>query len=490
MGKRRFNLHLLLLSGCYCYAYLFFNRLFFNPADASRFHPVFIQVAIAIVAAVLYFVLRRARSAIDVKPTPKLCGAVIALCIASMAIDFAGVGRPADQVIPFQTIACLLFGAGFVLYALVWTRLYERLSLSDVLVAMAGSLLVSTIVRLLTYTSIYGSIVASCIFCALIGLSLFMANRAMTASSADAPSSSNAIQDADDLRGASVFEFKGIPLSVPMEKTLPFQPLERSFLSRIWTPLLALACIGFGTGLTWGESAATSYDGELSLAAAIAVAALAVFVSFMQKSSAKNYSVFYGVAFPFATLLLLASLLAGDSGIHGAFVWVLGFSYYFALALVELCSITALVSIAQTNGVSSSSAILAKFAVYACGTFVGKLTYFAFGQQSVNTILCIVLMSYIAYNIFVLARNQIEDTKHSAASALESVADAMGERFGLTAREREILVCLLEGRTYEGTGRALFISASTVKTHVKHVYEKMGVKNRDELVEMIFGSTK
>jgi DNA-binding CsgD family transcriptional regulator len=49
---------------------------------------------------------------------------------------------------------------------------------------------------------------------------------------------------------------------------------------------------------------------------------------------------------------------------------------------------------------------------------------------------------------------------------------------GLTVREVQVLRLLAHGKTGKEIGRALFISPSTVHTHTRHVYEKIGVSTR------------
>ena len=51
----------------------------------------------------------------------------------------------------------------------------------------------------------------------------------------------------------------------------------------------------------------------------------------------------------------------------------------------------------------------------------------------------------------------------------------------LSKRENEIASLLLQGKTTKETADALFVSVSTVKTHIQHIYEKTGVRNRAEL---------
>lgn len=59
------------------------------------------------------------------------------------------------------------------------------------------------------------------------------------------------------------------------------------------------------------------------------------------------------------------------------------------------------------------------------------------------------------------------------------------ERFGLTRREVEILHLLARGRTNKEIAADLYISPLTVRTHLEHVYEKLGVGNRTEAVARI-----
>lgn len=52
----------------------------------------------------------------------------------------------------------------------------------------------------------------------------------------------------------------------------------------------------------------------------------------------------------------------------------------------------------------------------------------------------------------------------------------------LTERENEITAQLLTGKTYRKIAEELYVSENTVKTHVKNIYSKSGVKSRTELM--------
>ena len=52
----------------------------------------------------------------------------------------------------------------------------------------------------------------------------------------------------------------------------------------------------------------------------------------------------------------------------------------------------------------------------------------------------------------------------------------------LSDRELEVLTCLADGQTTSQIASRLFISENTVKTHVRHILEKMEASNRTEAV--------
>lgn len=71
----------------------------------------------------------------------------------------------------------------------------------------------------------------------------------------------------------------------------------------------------------------------------------------------------------------------------------------------------------------------------------------------------------------------------SGRAALESFA----ARRGLTKREVEGLLLLAEGRNEPYIESALGISRTTVKTHITHIYRKVGVSSRQQLIDVLRG---
>jgi DNA-binding CsgD family transcriptional regulator len=61
-------------------------------------------------------------------------------------------------------------------------------------------------------------------------------------------------------------------------------------------------------------------------------------------------------------------------------------------------------------------------------------------------------------------------------------ASATGQIFGLTAREREVLQLVAEGRRNAEIADKLVISSHTVDRHLEHIFTKLDVRNRTEAV--------
>lgn len=57
----------------------------------------------------------------------------------------------------------------------------------------------------------------------------------------------------------------------------------------------------------------------------------------------------------------------------------------------------------------------------------------------------------------------------------------------LTARQQEIIDCVLHGYTNEEIAKKLFISVSTVKTHLNNIYKELNVTNRLGLYSKLVG---
>jgi DNA-binding NarL/FixJ family response regulator len=63
-----------------------------------------------------------------------------------------------------------------------------------------------------------------------------------------------------------------------------------------------------------------------------------------------------------------------------------------------------------------------------------------------------------------------------------TLAENRTKDYGLSNREMEVLQLLSEGKTNKQIAKDLWISEQTVKTHVAHIFEKLGTSDRTETV--------
>lgn len=62
---------------------------------------------------------------------------------------------------------------------------------------------------------------------------------------------------------------------------------------------------------------------------------------------------------------------------------------------------------------------------------------------------------------------------------------AISEEYRLTPREAEVFCLLAQGRTRAFIQEELVLSASTVKTHVSHIYTKLAIRDRQEMMDLV-----
>ncbi|MDO5042605.1 MAG: helix-turn-helix transcriptional regulator [Slackia sp.] len=87
--------------------------------------------------------------------------------------------------------------------------------------------------------------------------------------------------------------------------------------------------------------------------------------------------------------------------------------------------------------------------------------------------------------------NEIENTPYESSleGHFEQACTTFATDWGLSARESEVFTLIANGRDVPYIERELVLAKSTVKTHIKHIYEKCGVSSRQDLLDL-FASYK
>lgn len=70
-------------------------------------------------------------------------------------------------------------------------------------------------------------------------------------------------------------------------------------------------------------------------------------------------------------------------------------------------------------------------------------------------------------------------------SEIDEICNEVASEFVLSEREAEILKLIAKGNTANGIANKLFISPNTVNTHIRHIYDKVGIHKRSEFLEYL-----
>jgi DNA-binding CsgD family transcriptional regulator len=76
-------------------------------------------------------------------------------------------------------------------------------------------------------------------------------------------------------------------------------------------------------------------------------------------------------------------------------------------------------------------------------------------------------------------------TPDLAKPTFEDACASVAAEFSLTARESEALVLLARGRTLVIIARDLQIAKGTARTHIEHIYAKLGIHKQQELIDLV-----
>lgn len=107
-----------------------------------------------------------------------------------------------------------------------------------------------------------------------------------------------------------------------------------------------------------------------------------------------------------------------------------------------------------------------------------NVVYFSsyYGISQINYINSLLLIPFIlivlSLGIFIEQNKQKEKLKQI-------------DRFKLTAKEKEVVLLILQKKKNKEIADELFVEISTIKTHINNIYKKVQVKNRKELINKI-----
>lgn len=226
-----------------------------------------------------------------------------------------------------------------------------------------------------------------------------------------------------------------------------------------------------------------------------------------------------GCVLLFISAAMILSMFAASESF--ALTSVLLYSgYYLFLAMVYL-ALGPIVAATETDSIRLfSGAMIANVGGLLIGTVLGGLDSWIGGEAATMVVLAVTYMILLAgmallhgrsYSLFRINSFDEEDysfeflasagqamAKDNEGSFPPGIACAqssfgmtaelcpiVGERYGLSGREKEVLSELVRGKTISSIAEDLFLSENTIKAHTKAIYRKLGVHSREELFECV-----
>lgn len=103
-------------------------------------------------------------------------------------------------------------------------------------------------------------------------------------------------------------------------------------------------------------------------------------------------------------------------------------------------------------------------------------------QPIVMVISCESILVLALY--FAVRKSQL-GTHIKSRTEIEDACSQLSHQYGLSPREGEVFLLLARGRSQERIQEELHIARSTATTHIHHIYQKLNVHSKQELIDLV-----
>lgn len=286
-------------------------------------------------------------------------------------------------------------------------------------------------------------------------------------------------------------------------KDAPYRQGETQRTNWSISPRPIILLVAFGFSNTVIRSFLGTED-QATVLLGVCAAALCVLIAVVWRFGTFEIKALYQVSVPVLVAGALFVLMSGEwCGVAAAFCSNAAFALFSVFVTAVFCGI------AYRYGVNAVWMFGITQASLTFGSFAGKMLSAWGGAFLFDPPMLVVTMSALVVMLVALSMVLVSDrdftttwgiTERNGEGEGRSWVDEeermvqrcarMAQRFGLTRREEEVLVLMMRGYTLSRIGEALFVADSTMKTHSRHIYRKVGVQNRQELQEFVNSQVK
>ncbi|OUO92152.1 hypothetical protein B5F40_02155 [Gordonibacter sp. An230] len=441
-------------AGAYL-AWLFtihYSTGFFETADRAIDSLILSNLAnlIGLVGAALF---ARRIAPISAK-RPYVAGAGIASCLGTVLASLAPLDGHAEPTL--FVVGNVLVGIGTALLILLWSELYSSLPRKETSIFYSGSFIAAA---LLFYLVSALSPLAQTTVVPILPLAsmimLFFSSKLL-------PNQAEEVRESADSHW-----------------TFP------------WRPSILLAVYAFVSTLARSMSFEANDVGMMGMLL-IALAVLASNVLLFDRFDAR---MLYKLTPPLIVGgFLLISFYDGFDGLGNALINA-GFSGFVILTLIVLSTIsyTYGVTAIWLFGLTRACRVLAS-TIAACGhawlSSSGLANDAILGSAAIVLVVtCAMLFLSDKDFTSTWGINPLPQKRTDAVgefyTTLQGKCSIISHEHGLTQREEEVLALLAQDKSIAEIETQLVISNGTVKSHIRHIYAKLGVHARKEVVDMV-----
>ena len=122
------------------------------------------------------------------------------------------------------------------------------------------------------------------------------------------------------------------------------------------------------------------------------------------------------------------------------------------------------------------------------GLAIGAGPGIGFVLYNVAIVACfaaLILVELLPHRLAAASQPESETSGTSSEDALVARCQKLAQEHGLTARELDVLVPLVRGRSAASIASTLGMSTETARTHIRHIYQKTDIHSREELMDAI-----
>lgn len=260
-------------------------------------------------------------------------------------------------------------------------------------------------------------------------------------------------------------------------------PWKLTITTIVWTGSFGAVSAVFEFGSYWSDYGLASY--------ACAAFGLLACMAYLKVSF---NDLIYKAGFLVAAAGLALMLYSGTLSPEGYMLFVAGYRF------IELLVWGLYAHLIRTRSLSPLWTVSLNVGVWTLGRFFGYLAGYAvlgrpvaaFGEEAFALVLSVELLLLVSA-LFLSNRNNFVEgwgmerviDRHRSERQIAYCCDRIASQCDLTLKEREILAYLAKGMSRTEISDELVVSPETTKTHVRHIYRKLGVGSREEILDMI-----